>query len=89
MSANEDLIVEHHIKQLRAVVRSGEKHLVFLGGAVRRYLRHIQAEAKHAAKISGESLEDLLGVELPEELLRSQAIRTGIMADYIEKRCYD
>lgn len=89
MSTNEDLLVEHHIKRLRTVVRSGEKHLVFLSGAVRRYLRHIQAEEKHASQISGETLEDLLGVEVSEEFLRSQAIRAGIIADNIEKRSYE
>src|SRR5699024_5290962 len=88
MDMNNDLLVEHHIKQLRKVARSGQQHLLYLENAIRLYLRRGKTAEAYVDKLFGQTTEELLGVELPEELERESAIRSGIIADKAETRTY-
>jgi hypothetical protein len=88
MDMNNDLLVEHHIKQLRKVARSGQQHLLYLENAIRLYLRRGKTAEAYVDKLFGQTTEELLGVELPEELERESAIRSGIIADKAEPRTY-
>ncbi|MGO1536892.1 MAG: abortive infection family protein [Yaniella sp.] len=89
MAVNQDFVVERTIQELRKVVSSGQEHLFYLNNAINVYRRQSQLDEEQVDKIFGESFAEQLGVELPAEFLRSDAIRFGLYQDNKEKQTVD
>lgn len=93
MSIDDDWLLEDRIKRIRALVRSGVKHLVFLHEAVPYYLRQAEASETVTAELlvraQNSSSPTSLRAGLSPEDRRDHDIALGIFIDQRQDRVYD
>lgn len=89
MTINEDWLREERIKRLRALVRSGVKHLVFLHEAVPFYLRQGQASDKVVKELFNDPQRQSLGDRMGPELRRDHEIALGMYIDDRQNRVFE
>lgn len=94
VSVDEDWLLEDRIKRLRALVRLGVKHLIFLNEAVPFYLRQAEtSEARTeellAAVNPGSSSLTSMRTRLTPEARRDHDIALGIFIDQKQNRAFE
>ncbi|WP_104090672.1 abortive infection family protein [Arthrobacter sp. GMC3] len=89
MNIDEDWLREERIQRLRALVRSGVKHLVFLHEAIPFYLRQGQAAEERVGELVAGTQGQSFRSRLSPESLRDHEIAIGMFIDNRQHRAFD